>query len=126
MRSKWMARRLWMVSLAESSWAAWSHWRRLEPAERNRLLALARKSKGRPSNLSNRERAEVDELLEKLGHMELVGTVAATWLPFGWASRLATKAIGPRARISRRDPDLADRSRSARRREPKRRVGSRG
>ena len=102
-RSKWLARRLWLISLAESSWAAWSHWRRLEPAERDRLLALARKSKGRPSNLSRSERAEADQLLAKLGHVELLGTVAATWLPFGWMSRIATRVLGSRARLGRRE-----------------------
>jgi hypothetical protein len=102
-RSKWLARRLWLVALAESSWVAWSHWRRLGPAERNRLLELARKSKGRPSNLSARERREADELLDKLGHLELVNSVASTWLPFGWMSRIATRVLGPRARLSRRE-----------------------
>ncbi len=102
-RSKWLARRLWLVALAESSWVAWSHWRRLEPGERERLLTLARKSKGRPSNLSARERRQADDLLDKLGHLELLGSVASTWLPFGWLSRVATRVLGPRARLSRRD-----------------------
>jgi hypothetical protein len=103
LRSRWLAKRLWLVSLAESTWVSWRHWRRLEPVERERLVALARKSRGRPSNLSASERAEVDALLEKLGHVELLGTVAATWLPFGWVSRIVTRALGPRARLSRRD-----------------------
>src|SRR5262245_41924955 len=78
-RSKWLAQRLWLISLAESSWAAWTHWHRLEPRERGRLVALARKSKGRPSKLSKRERRELDGLLEKLGHAELAGTIASAW-----------------------------------------------
>jgi len=100
MRSRWLARRLWLVALAETGFVTWMHWRRLEPGERERLVELARKSKGRPSNLSNRERRQVDELLEKLGHVELLGSVASTWLPFGWVSRLATRLLGPRARLS--------------------------
>ena len=100
MRSKWLARRLWLVAAAETGFVTWRHWKRLEPDERRRLVELARKSKGRPSNLSNRERRQVDELLDKLGHVELLGSVASTWLPFGWVSRLATRLLGPRARLS--------------------------
>ena len=96
MRSRWLARRLWLIALAETGFVTWRHWRRLEPDERERLLKLARKSKGRPSNLSSRERRQADELLDKLGHVELLGSVASTWLPFGWASRLATRLLGPR------------------------------
>jgi hypothetical protein len=101
MRSRWLARRLWLIAVAESGWAAWRHWRRLQPAERQRLLSLARKSRGRPSRLSASERREVDQLLEKLGHVELAGSVAAAWLPFRWMSRLVTRLIEPRARLSR-------------------------
>jgi hypothetical protein len=100
-RSRWLAKRLWLVAVAESGWTAWRHWHRLEPGERQRLLALARKSRGRPSNLSAAERREADRLLGKLGHMELVGSVAASWLPFGWMSRLLTRLLEPRARLSR-------------------------
>jgi hypothetical protein len=101
MRSRWLAKRLWLVAVAESGWAAWRHWHRLESPERQRLLSLARKSRGRPSNLSASERREADRLLEKLGHVELAGSVAAAWLPFRWMSRLATRLIEPRARLSR-------------------------
>jgi len=103
MRSKWLARRLWLIALAETGFVAWRHWRRLEPGERERLVKLARKSKGRPSNLSNRERRQVDELLDKMGHVELLGSVATTWLPFGWVSRLATRFLGPRVRLGGRE-----------------------
>jgi hypothetical protein len=37
----------------------------LTPAERKRLLDLVKKSQGRPSNLSERERARVKELAGK-------------------------------------------------------------
>jgi hypothetical protein len=105
MRSRWLAKRLWLIAAAETSWRAWSHWRRLEPEERRRLVELARKSKGRPSNLSSRERVEVDALLDKLGHLELAESVAATWLPFGWMSRIVTRGLGSRARLSREERD---------------------
>src|SRR3954453_12371938 len=62
-RSRWFAERLWFIAVAEVAWASWGHWRRLEPEERDRLVHLARKSKGRPSrNLTERERREAEEL----------------------------------------------------------------
>ena len=82
-RSRWLAERLWFIAAAEVTWVSWGHWRRLEPAERDRLVHLARKSKGRPSrNLTDKERREAEELLDKLGHIELAGSVARTVLPF--------------------------------------------
>jgi hypothetical protein len=39
--------------------------RALTPAERKRLLDLVKKSQGRPSNLTDRERARVKELAGK-------------------------------------------------------------
>lgn len=103
MRSKWLARRLWLVMVAEVGWTGWRHWRRLEPDERSRLLSLARQSNGRPSkNLSARERREASELLDKLGHIELIGSVAATVLPFRPLSRIATRiAVGRGGRSGR-------------------------
>ena len=81
-RSRWLAERLWLIAVAEVAWASWGHWRRLEPDERDRLVHLARKSKGRPSrNLSEGERREAGLLLDKLGHIELAGSVARTVLP---------------------------------------------
>jgi hypothetical protein len=81
-RSRWLAERLWFIAVAEVAWTSWGHWRRLERAERNRLVHLARKSRGRPSNLTERERDEATELLDKLGHIELAGSVARAVLPF--------------------------------------------
>jgi hypothetical protein len=82
-RSRWLAERLWLIAVAEVAWTSWGHWRRLEPDERDRLVHLARKSKGRPSkHLTERERREAGELLDKLGHIELAGSVARTVLPF--------------------------------------------
>jgi hypothetical protein len=97
LRSRWLARRLWLVMAADVALTSWRHWRRLEPGERDRLLELARKSGGRPSkNLSKRERTEATELLDKLGHIEFAGSVAAIVLPFRPFSRLATKFLSGR------------------------------
>src|SRR4051794_2214880 len=82
-RSRWLAERLWFIAVAEVAWTSWGHWRRLEPAERNRLVHLARKSRGRPSQyLTAAERREAGELLDRLGHIELAGSVARAVLPF--------------------------------------------
>ena len=72
-RSRWLAQRLWLVAAAEIALITRSHWRRLEPEERRRLIELARKSRGRPSRLSTRERREAAELLEKVNYAQLGG-----------------------------------------------------
>jgi hypothetical protein len=97
MRSRWLAQRLWVIAAADAALVARRHWKRLEPDERDRLIELARKSGGRPTkNLSASERREADQLLQKLGHIELVGSIAAIVLPFKPLSRLATRIITKR------------------------------
>ena len=94
MRSRWLARRLWLIAVAEGAWVSWGHWRRLEPEERKRLLEIAKRSKGRPSkNLSASERREAERLLDKLGHFELAGNIAAIALPFKPLTTLATRFL---------------------------------
>jgi hypothetical protein len=106
-RSRWLARRLWLIAVAEGALVSWRHWRRLEPAERRRLLGLARKSKGRPSrNLSARERREAERLLDKLGHIELAGNIAAIALPFKPLSKLATRLVSGRHEKRQRELGL--------------------
>src|SRR4051794_20352356 len=105
-RSKWLAERLWFIAVAEVAWSSWGHWRRLEPDERDRLVYLARKSRGRPSrHLTERERDEAGELLDKLGHIELAGSVARTFLPFPPLRRSAAGELKRRHRKSPRRPD---------------------
>ncbi len=82
-RSKWLAKRLWIVSLVEVALLARRHWIRLEPDERERLTGLIRKSRGRPSHLSDAERRELEALLDKLGHLELARDAFARALPIG-------------------------------------------
>jgi hypothetical protein len=93
-RSRWLARRLWLVVAFEVAWITRSHWRRLEPDERKRLTDLARKSRGRPSRLSERERREAADLLEKLDYAELGGNVAATMVPFRPFGRVVEFVLG--------------------------------
>jgi hypothetical protein len=102
MRSRWLARRLWLVMVADVLWTARRHWKRLDPGEQDRLVELARKSSGRPTkNLTARERREASELLEKLGHVELAGSVAGIVLPFQPLSRLATRLVVGRREAKR-------------------------
>ena len=93
-RSRWLAKRLWVVMLADVLWTTRRHWVRLEPQERSRLLQLAKKSQGRPAtNLTKRERREASDLLDKLGHIEYAGSLAGIVLPFRPLSRLAAKFL---------------------------------
>jgi hypothetical protein len=108
-RTRFLAGRLWLIAAFEIGWIARRHWRRLEPEERRRLIELARKSKGRPSKLSERERREAAELLEKLDYAELGGNVAATVLPFRPFARLVQFGLGRPMRSRRRDSGAAKR-----------------
>jgi hypothetical protein len=101
-RSRFLARRLWLVAGLEIAWIARRHWRRLEPDERRRLLELIRKSRGRPAKLTERERREAAELLEKVDYAELGGTVAGTLLPFRPFARLVQYGLGRPIRSRRR------------------------
>jgi hypothetical protein len=97
-RSRWLAERLWVIAALEVAWMANRHWRLLEPEERKRLIELAKKSKGRPSRLSARERQEADVLLNKLEYAALGGDVARTVIPFRPVGRLVEFALGRAAR----------------------------
>lgn len=109
MRSRWLARRLWLVMLADVLLTSRRHWVRLEPEQRRRLLELARKSEGRPAkNLTAKERSEASELLDKLGHIEYAGNVAGIVLPFRPLSRLTAKFLESRRRKAKQDLAAAD------------------
>src|SRR3954462_6197770 len=81
-RRRWLAERLWFIAAIEVAWLANRHWRRVEPGGPRRLRELIRKSRGRPSKLSNKERREAEDLLQKLDFAELGGSVTTTLLPF--------------------------------------------
>jgi len=55
------------------------HWRRLEPADRNRLAELVRKSQGRPNRLTADERADMRRLVAMLEP----GQIARSVVPIG-------------------------------------------
>ncbi len=100
-RSRWLAERLWFIAAIEVAWLANRHWRRLEPDERRRLRELIRKSRGRPSGLTAKEREEAGELLRKLDFAEFGGSVTTTLLPFRPLGRLVEFALG-RAHVQER------------------------
>ena len=100
-RSKWLAKRFWIVMVADVLLTSRRHWKRLDGPERARLFDLAQKSKGRPSNLSAKERKEGSELLDKVGHIEYAGNVAGIVLPFKPLTRIVTKFLSGRRRDQR-------------------------
>ena len=86
-RGKWLARGAWLLAAAEVVMAVKNHVTdRLTPRERNRIVEILRTSKGRPSNLSNRERAELQAMLVKVEPRDLVTKVTSS----GLASRFAS------------------------------------
>jgi hypothetical protein len=97
-RSRWLAKRLWIIAAIEVGWLANRHWRRLDPDERRRARELLVKSRGRPSRLSARERREAEAILDKLDYPEFGGRAARVFLPFrpaGRAVEFALNRIGP-------------------------------
>ena len=77
-RGKWMARGAWLLALAEVAVLVKDHLDRLDGDERRRLVEIVRNSKGLPSNLSRREKAELKRMFDKVEPNELVKGVAAT------------------------------------------------
>ena len=109
MRSRWLAKRLWLVMLADVLLTTRRHWVRLEPDERRRVFELAKKSQGRPgANLTADERREASELLDKMGHIEYAGNVAGIVLPFRPLSRLTAKFLESRRLRAKRELAAAD------------------
>ena len=82
---RWLARGAWLLAAGEVVLAIRDHVTgRLSEKERRRMVEIVRSSKGRPSNLSDRERKELQSLLAKVEPRELVKRVATT----GFAARL--------------------------------------
>jgi len=80
-RATWLARGAWLLAAAEVLVAVRNHLSdRLSERDRRRLVEIVRTSKGRPSNLDDRERRELRELLSKVEPAELAKTVAQSGL----------------------------------------------
>ncbi len=82
-RGRWLTRWGYVIVLAEVAVALRDHLANLTPAERRRLQALVTKSRGRPSNLTARERTELRRLVGKVDPGTLARRVAGTVAPTG-------------------------------------------
>ena len=87
-RGRWLSRGLWLLTLAEVAVLVKEHLDRLDARERSRLVEIVKSSGGRPANVSDRERAEIRAMVEKIGPAELAKSVASK----------ATGGIGTRGR----------------------------
>ena len=67
-----------LLAAAETAVALRDHLANLTPAERRRIQALVRKSRGRPSNLTGVERSELKRLVAKLEPRKLAGRVVSS------------------------------------------------
>ena len=72
----------WAMAL-QAGLVAREHWRKLTEKERSRLLELLGKARGRPGNLTAREREELKRLARKLD----VPGFGRNLLPLGRAAR---------------------------------------
>jgi enhancing lycopene biosynthesis protein 2 len=78
-RGRWLARGAWLLAAGEVVVAVRNHVTdRLTTKERKRMVEIVRSSKGRPSNLSDRERKELRALLSKVEPRELAKKVATS------------------------------------------------
>ena len=85
-RGRWLARGAWLLAAAEVVLAIRNHVNtRLSEKDRQRMVEIVKASKGRPSNLSDRQRRELRALLDQVEPRELVKTVATS----GFAGRFA-------------------------------------
>ncbi len=75
---------LWgrIIAVAEIALVAKRHLDKLGPGEIGELRNLLVKSKGRPDNLSSRERRRIQELAKKLEPAAFAKDVSASFVPF--------------------------------------------
>jgi hypothetical protein len=83
---------------AEVALDAGKHVARLDGDERRRLIALVRKSKGRPGSLSEKEREELAALLESLEPRLFLGSTVRKLSPMPLPKRLLYGRRGSSAR----------------------------
>jgi hypothetical protein len=80
-----------LLMLGEVAVLARNHIERLEPAERRRLVVLMRDARGRPRNLSERERQELQDLIAKAEPKLFAQEAAAKLSPVPLPKRLRPK-----------------------------------
>jgi hypothetical protein len=92
-RGRWLARGAWLLAAAEVVLAVRNHFAtRLSEKDRQRMVEIVKASKGRPSNLTDRQRKELKSLLGKVEPAELAKTVATS----GFAARFTKGLRRPR------------------------------
>ena len=62
-----------LLAIAEIAILAKTHIEKLTASERRRLLELVKKGRGRPKNLTSRERAELKKIVTKLEPRQFAG-----------------------------------------------------
>ncbi len=77
-----------LVAAGQIVLLARQHWHKLEPLERRRLIGLVRRGRGRPRNLSSRDRAELARLVAKADPRLFAGLVAQRFSPVPLPHRL--------------------------------------
>ncbi len=70
-----------LLVLGEVVMLAKEHFEKLSPGERRRLVVLLRDGRGRPANLSRRDRAELAELIAKADPRGFAGSAAGIVSP---------------------------------------------
>jgi hypothetical protein len=65
-----------LIALGELALLAREHVAKLDPHERRRVLELVRRGRGRPANLSTRERRELAALVDKAEPRLFLGSAA--------------------------------------------------
>src|SRR3954451_7996182 len=89
-----------LLALAEIAMLAHAHVTRLTPDERRRLFQLARTSRGRQGNLSEAERQELAELVNKMEPRMFAGAAADHLSPVPLPKRVTH---GPKRERERRE-----------------------
>jgi tellurite resistance protein len=113
-RGRWLARGAWLLAAAEVVVAVRDHIAgRLDEKERGRMVEIVRSSKGRPSNLSDRERKELRALLGKIEPRELLKTVGTTGVARRFRGRLSFAGGFFHSVILNSAPDLGTACRTA-------------
>jgi hypothetical protein len=72
-----------LILLGEVLLLAREHLQKLDPQERRRMVELVRKGRGRPRNLSERDRRELHRLIEKAEPREFMSGAVKRMTGFG-------------------------------------------
>ena len=74
---------LWAFAVAEALTTTRRHFAGVDPRARRRVVELARKSKGRPGNLTSTEKKELTRLVGEMDLWQLSKDLAAVASPIG-------------------------------------------